>query len=287
MIHANKKGLFADFQSITISVGWLKMSLQHLLCSMNAHHSCLFYRLMELRLHFILHLILIFMAAQPALAETMGSKGLVLNGTGVDTWGGTGTNRLATPQSSYPRQDADFPKAFSFTKIDAQGRDLPSSASTWSCVRDNTTGLIWEGKTTDNGLHDSQHTYTWYNADDASNGGRVGMPGDPGDTICRGVAGGCDTEKFVYAVNASGWCGFRDWRMPSIEELGSIVNYGRSMPAIDQAVFPNMPQPAGFWSATPFAPEPSFAWIVVFDEGIITHCVKSWAYHVRLVRGGR
>ncbi|GAM11248.1 hypothetical protein OR1_03559 [Geobacter sp. OR-1] len=233
----------------------------------------------------ILKLIVILSLVKPVLAETKGSMGL--NGTGVTTWGAKANNRLQTVQSSYPRQDADYQKAFEFTKMDSAGKDLPASAANWSCVRDNITGLIWEGKTRDNGLHDTLHTYTWYNSDDETNGGRDGMSGEPDDAICNGVAGGCDTEKFVKAVNSAGWCGFKDWRMPSIEELGSIVDYGRSMPAIDPVFFPNMPQPAGFWTATSFAPEPSFAWIVVFDEGGITHCVKSWAYHIRLVRGGK
>ncbi|WP_337833313.1 DUF1566 domain-containing protein [Geoanaerobacter pelophilus] len=222
-----------------------------------------------------------------APVDAAGGNGIPLNSTGVNAWGGRTSNKLSIPQSAYPRQDADFPKKFSFTKLDDRGRKLPDNAASWHCVQDNVTGLVWEGKTSDNGLHDISHTYTWYNSDDGCNGGRDGMSGEPDDAICNGVTGGCDTEKFVRAVNAAGWCGFRDWRMPSIEELGSIVDYGRSMPAIDPGFFPNMPQPAGFWTATSFAPEPSFAWIVVFDEGGITHCVKSWAYHVRLVRGGR
>jgi hypothetical protein len=216
--------------------------------------------------------------------------GLLLNDTGITTWGNATRNLLPTPQPGFPRQDADFTTAFSFTKLDANGKALPDTATDWSCVQDNRTGLIWEGKNAGNGLHGANHTYSWYNANGATNGGRVGMPGSPDDTTCGNpisVAAGCDTEKFVTAVNREGWCGFRDWRMPSIEELGSIVNYGRSMPAIDTAYFPNMPLPAGFWSATSFAPEPSFGWIVIFDEGLITHCVKSWAYYVRLVRDGR
>ncbi len=38
---------------------------------------------------------------------------------------------------------------FSFTKLDANGQPLPNSATTWSCVKDNRTGLIWEVKTAD------------------------------------------------------------------------------------------------------------------------------------------
>ncbi len=38
---------------------------------------------------------------------------------------------------------------FSFTKLDSTGNPLPDNASTWSCVKDNRTGLIWEVKTAD------------------------------------------------------------------------------------------------------------------------------------------
>ena len=32
----------------------------------------------------------------------------------------------------------------SFTKLDINGQDLPDMAVSWSMVRDNVTGLIWE-----------------------------------------------------------------------------------------------------------------------------------------------
>lgn len=216
------------------------------------------------------------------------SMGLPLNGTGINSWGNGMRNDLRSSQRDFPRQDADQVKPFSFTKLDGRGRDLPDTATSWSCVRDNITGLIWEGKTA-SGLHGNSHTYTWFNSDEATNGGREGAEGSSSDSTCGNpitIAAGCDTEKFVQAVNNAGWCGFNDWRMPSVDELSSIIDYGRALPAIDGAYFPDTVQPSGFWSGSSFAPEPSFGWIVIFDEGLVAHCVKSWAYYVRLVRGG-
>lgn len=209
--------------------------------------------------------------------------------TGVATWSSTSRNRISTAQPDFPRQNADFSKPLSFTKLDHSGKDLPDSADSWACVRDNLSGLVWEAKTSDGGLHDKSYTYTWYSSDENSNGGRMGVEGEPDNTTCGTpavVAAGCDTEKFVAAVNKAGWCGQKDWRMPTVNELYSIANYGASLPAISEKYFPDLIMPAGFWTASPYAANPAFAWIVIFDDGYVGSCVKSWAYYLRLVRGG-
>ena len=48
-----------------------------------------------------------------------------------------------------------------FTKLDATGKELPASTETWSMVRDNKTGLIWEAKSTDGSIHDMNNAYSW------------------------------------------------------------------------------------------------------------------------------
>ena len=50
----------------------------------------------------------------------------------------------------------------SYTKLDANGNDLPNDATEWIMVRDNVTGLIWEVKTNDGSVHDKGKTYTIY-----------------------------------------------------------------------------------------------------------------------------
>lgn len=234
-------------------------------------------------------LLLCLMAWISAVGCTaVASAELIPNITGVSTWGSAKQNRMPAPGGDFPRQDADFPKTFSFTKLDASGTVLPDESASWSCVRDNSSGLIWEVKTSGGGLHGNSHTYTWFNSD-IKNSSSEGTEGDPGDTTCGNpisVAEGCDTEKFISAVNATGWCGHKDWRLPSVNELGSIVNYGTSLPAISKKYFPDLIMPAGFWTASPYAANPNFAWIVIFDDGYLGSCVKSWPYYVRLVRGG-
>lgn len=176
----------------------------------------------------------------------------------------------------------------SFTKIDAAGRPLPDVAKAWSCVRDNATGLVWEVKTADGGLHSREHTYTWFNPVEALNGGVEGREGEADDSTCGSppvVSGGCDTLKYVAAVNSVGWCGYRDWRLPTVDELGSLVDYGSYLPALSTSFFPDIIMPAGFWTSTTSAAGPSYAWIVIFDDGYLGTCVKSWNYYLRLVRG--
>jgi hypothetical protein len=101
------------------------------------------------------------------------------------------------------------------------------------------------------------------------------------------VAGGCDTHTLLREVNTSGWCGHKDWRIPTVDELSSLVDYERKLPAINKDYFPDIVMPAGFWSATTAATSAGFAWIVVFDDGYMGTCTKSWPYYVRLVRGGK
>ena len=169
-----------------------------------------------------------------------------------------------------------------FTKIDADGSPLPASARHWSCVRDNVTGLIWEVKTDDGGLHDKDHTYTWYDPNSRTNGGDSGVK--DGGKCAAGVR--CDTTGFAEAVNRVGLCGANDWRVPTREELRSIADLGRVEPAIDTAWFPNTPS-SDFWSASPFASNSDYAWGLDFGNGYDAWGDRSLALHVRLVRAGQ
>jgi len=144
-------------------------------------------------------------------------------------------------------------------------------------VRDNVTGLIWEVKTDDGSIHDKGNMYTWCDTDPDSNGGNVGTCGDE-----------IDTEDFVTALNAENYGGFSDWRLPSYQELLSIVNSGRHDPAVDETYFPQTAATASvYWSSTASAGYPSKAWHVSFSEGHSYRIGKSSSGYVRAVRGRR
>jgi hypothetical protein len=236
----------------------------------------------------------ILLACGPAQAQTR-----PLNDTGI-TWSGDATSRnAATCDPAHPvgqdchyGRDKDAPAkigggtaGFDFTALNASGQPTtPSSGATpHPCVRDNVTGLIWEVKTDDGGLHDKDWIYTWYKT-----GSPVGYNGtSSGTTYCK-TSGRCDTEKFVQDVNAAGWCGLFDWRMPTVKELEGIADLGRTSPAIAPTFFPNTPS-SYFWSGSPYAGVMFNAWYVNFSNGYANSAGSGYSSHpshVRLVRGG-
>lgn len=86
---------------------------------------------------------------------------------------------------------------------------------------------------------------------------------------------------------ASTLAGYSDWRLPDIGELLSIVDYGRSDPAIHTGYFPNcysMPF-TEYWSSSPFAYATTIAWVVEFSSGMAGPFPDFADNYVRCVRG--
>lgn len=167
-----------------------------------------------------------------------------------------------------------------YTKLDAQGNDLPDSATSWVMVRDNLTGLIWEVKQAKDGIkdhsnpHDADNVYTWYDSNPETNGGYAGTPGD-----------GTDTEDFINVLNSANFGGFSDWHLPTIKELSLIVNSGVYDAAINTHYFPNTVTSV-YWSSTTTADDAGRAWRVYFNYDSYVHVSdKSSTYYVRAVRG--
>jgi len=71
----------------------------------------------------------------------------------------------------------------------------------------------------------------------------VGMAWD--GTECQGTASTYHFEKFKKLAAVTG----NDWRLPTIDELSSIVEKCRKSPAINLNVFPNTPVKF-FWSSS-------------------------------------
>ena len=170
---------------------------------------------------------------------------------------------------------------FDFTKLDAAGVPLADqtqnyATTPWSCVKDNTTGLIWEVKTDDGGIHDKNNQYTWYNPDNTTNGGNAGTEN-----------GGVNTHSFVTDTNTAGLCGASTWRLPTIKELLSITSYeeftGSGFTSINTDYFPNTVN-SRYFSSTGNASNPTFKLAVFFNFGYAGQVSASTISWVRLVR---
>ncbi len=245
---------------------------------------------------------------QPTSGSTGTTATRKLNDTGIVLFADATSNTLTSEPAGFEGQDASYGRdaqaaagsltkigggraGFDFTKLGSDGTPLADQSAVyattpWDCVRDNVTGLVWEVKTDDGGLRDKLNTYTWYNADPATNGGSAGVQN--GGSCTGGID--CDTQAYITAINAAGLCGYNDWRLPQMEVLVSIVDYSVAVSAstIDTDYFPNATQ-NGFWSASPDAGGTGYAWFVHFGVGFGDFDFKSNGSDdgVRLVRGGQ
>lgn len=140
------------------------------------------------------------------------------------------------------------------------------------CIKDNQTGLIWEGKTA-SGVRAGSNTYTNYHS--SYYGTQAEMDA------------ATNTHGYVNAVNAAGLCGFNDWRLPTVEELEAILDMGVvSGPKIDVTWFLNT-QSFAYW-ATSSGAETAIAPYIDFRLGTIRFTSTRFSPgHVRLVRAGR
>lgn len=207
----------------------------------------------------------------------------IFNDTGIMKCSDGSTNVTSCGIAQFPGQDAEFGRdtthnnnkdghaGFSFTKISEAGAELPIDSNEWSCIKDNVTGLLWEVKTDDDGLHDKDINYSNYSPDFNPN---------------NEYASATDATGFVTTVNSQGFCGVTNWRLPTNIELHSIVDYSVALPGptIDQNFFANTRNSA-FWTSSLHPKGANVAWVVFFDDGRIFDNNRAGEGSVRLVSG--
>ena len=102
---------------------------------------------------------------------------------------------------------------------------------------------------------------------------------------CAGKVLGYTWNEAVVAadeVNAEKVLGRNDWRLPTIDELNTIVERRCFKPAIDLAVFPYSPE-SGFWTDSSVEGVQPRVWLVHFLNGNQYIANKKQTWRVRLV----
>jgi hypothetical protein len=170
-----------------------------------------------------------------------------------------------------------------YSKIANNGSTLSDSAvlgsgpGDWACTRDNQTGLTWEIKTTDGGLRDTSKLFRNYDDVGVAQKG-VGQFPTQADILAASNSIG-----FAKAVNASALCSYDQWRLPSSDELGSLIDSYYS-PMINPSHFPNTLANSYMWTSTAHSTDPAKGWVLYFNDGVSYLGERKNSYYVRLVR---
>ena len=140
---------------------------------------------------------------------------------------------------------------------------------------DDNTGLMWEMKTNDGSIHDVDNRHTWTDPSD-------GDDTNPDGTVFTVFLAGLNDPQNPFA-------GYTDWRLPTVKELQSLVDYSTHSPSasVPGETTPDM---AFYWSSTSHAVNANWAWDVDFGYGYVGICGKiadpDFTDYVRAVRGG-
>ena len=215
--------------------------------------------------------------------------GLGLSATAVEAW----DNNNPPPQpsscgnSTFPASGQTTPATGTMTHTGATVRDdgfvkaggaLSYRDNGDGTITDLNTGLMWEKKSVDGSLHDVTKSFVWSSP--------------VTDTVWDWIDA-INTE----VGNGIGFAGFNDWRLPNVRELLSIIDYGRSTPAVDPAFNNNFSFGCTvftcsqifalpYWSSTTVATVDVDAWTVEFGAGHVVAALKTESHFVRAVRGG-
>lgn len=140
--------------------------------------------------------------------------------------------------------------------------DLPQSApidrflvDSNGTVKDKATGLVWKRCS----------------------------EGQEGADCEKGRAAQYSWREAVALAAATDFSGSRTWRLPTVRELGTLLEYQCTMPAINLTVFPATPA-TNFWTATPYAGYVNGAWNINFNDGVHDNSSRNYRLYVRLVR---
>jgi Protein of unknown function (DUF1566) len=182
-------------------------------------------------------------------------------------------NTCAPPPPVTPtvcKADAIGTTGYSLVFKECDANNVAQYYDKTECVRDNATGLIWEGKTT-SGLRASGDKYN--NLDSTvllqiaakslfvPGQGVFNAPARP--PTQAEIDSPLNSVWYKNSVNATTLCGASNWRMPTKDELLSIRVAGTTT-LIDFEWFPNTEWYGSYATSTQFEDQQPYAWTVQF-----------------------
>ena len=90
------------------------------------------------------------------------------------------------------------------------------------------------------------------------------------------------------STTLDGLGGNTDWRLPTTEELKSIVDFSKLNPAIvggDNNIFQNVSYTNYYWTYTTYTPASTYGWGIHFSVGLANTGLKTGTFYVTCVRG--
>lgn len=73
-----------------------------------------------------------------------------------------------------------------------------------------------------------------------------------------------------------------DWRLPTVQELFTLVDFGRREPAAIKAI--RHVRSEDYWTSTTDLSDTDDAWLVFFENGAVDNYAKTRKRHIRCVR---
>ncbi len=156
------------------------------------------------------------------------------------------------------------------------------------CVKDNITGLTWEGKTLINfsDLRSVYKTYTNFTSTSfpVKWNGSVYVNPTQAD-----IDSNTNSVGYKNYVNSIALCGYTDWRLPEISELTGIFITGNlAVYGLDRDWFPSASSIRPYWSGTDVidgSPLSSIRSWSANEDGTIINNLRENQLEVKLVRG--
>lgn len=166
-----------------------------------------------------------------------------------------------------------------YIKRDLDGNELPFSATQWATITDKLTHLMWANN---------------WNADDTFPIAQVTWH-ESSDIYCQEHHeatwnNGYNTENWLATINHHGWATHHDWRIPSIEELRTLLLKSRIAGKVQfdvqryNQLFTDEHENKFFWSSTNYAEFSPYAWGIYFFNGHDSNSNKTNGYYIRAVR---